>query len=48
VYGRDYAQRLEKSGLKVKADNFVGEFTDEEIERYRFDKSELIYFCRKE
>lgn len=47
VYGRDYAQRLEKSGLKVKADNFVGEFTPDEIERYRFDADELIYFCSK-
>lgn len=48
LYGRDYPQRLEKSGLKVIADDFVKHFSDEEIERYRLDKEEKIYFCTKE
>ena len=47
LYGRDYAQRLEKSGLKVTADDFVKTFSDAEIERYRLDKEEKIYFCQK-
>ncbi len=47
LYGRDYPQRLEKSGLKVKADDFVSTFSKEEIERYRLDKEEKIYFCQK-
>ena len=48
VYGNDYALRLEKSGLKVTADNFVQSFDKIEIEKYRFDKSEKIYFCEKD
>ncbi len=47
VYGNDYAQRLEKSGLKVTADDFVQSFNEIEIEKYRFDKNEKIYFCEK-
>jgi len=47
LYGRDYAQRLEKSGLKVTTDDFVKKFSDDEVERYRFDKDEMIYFCEK-
>ena len=48
LYGRDYAQRLEQSGLKVIEDKFVESFSNEEINKYRFDKSEIIYLCKKE
>ena len=47
LYGRDYPERLERSGLKVTADDFVSTFSNEEIERYRLDKDEKIYFCQK-
>ncbi len=47
-YGKDYPQRLRKAGFKVIEDNFVSTFSEQEIERYRFDKNELIYFCVKE
>lgn len=47
LYGRDYAQRLEKSGLKVTADDFVQSFDKAEREKYRFDENEMIYFCEK-
>ncbi|MCF6246339.1 MAG: methyltransferase domain-containing protein [Desulfobacula sp.] len=47
LYGRDYPERLQKSGLIVKADDFVNTFSKEEIERYRLDKEEKIYFCQK-
>ncbi len=47
VYGRDYAERLKKSGLYVVEDNFVNTFSKEDIEKYRFDKNEIIYFCKK-
>ncbi|MBN1250805.1 MAG: class I SAM-dependent methyltransferase [Bacteroidales bacterium] len=46
-YGKDYSQRLERSGLKVTEVNFIDSFTEEQIERYRFDKSEIIYLCKK-
>jgi len=48
LYGRDYPKRLEKSGLKVIPDKLVTEIGEELAERYRLDKSELLYFCKKE
>lgn len=48
VYGRDYPQRLEKSGLKVIPDNLIQEIGPELTERYRLDKTELLYYCMKE
>jgi SAM-dependent methyltransferase len=48
LYGRDYPQRLEKSGLKVLPDDMVKEIGDELAERYRLDKTELLYYCVKE
>ncbi|MDF1549360.1 MAG: methyltransferase domain-containing protein, partial [Bacteroidales bacterium] len=48
VYGRDYPQRLEKSGLKVIPDNLIQEIGPELTERFRLDKTELLYYCMKE
>ena len=48
LYGKDYPQRLEKSGLKVFPDKLVEEIGDELAERYRLDKKEYLYLCRKE
>lgn len=48
LYGNDYPKRLEKSGLKVYPQNMVEEIGEELTERYRLDKSELLYFCKKE
>lgn len=47
VYGTDYKQRLLAAGFEVIEDDFVNDFSDEEIERYRLDKSEFIYHCYK-
>jgi len=46
-YGADYPQRLRKAGFDVTEDDFVNSFSEEEKEKYRFDKNEIIYFCRK-
>ncbi len=46
-YGKDYPERLRQAGFKVKEDNFVSSFTEKEQEKYRFDKNEIIYFCKK-
>jgi SAM-dependent methyltransferase len=48
LYGRDYAQRLEKSGLKVIPDRLVMEMDIKLADRYRLDKTELLYYCVKE
>ncbi|NPA68756.1 MAG: methyltransferase domain-containing protein [Chlorobi bacterium] len=47
LYGKDYPQRLRKAGFEVTEDDFVNSFSPEEQERYRFDKNEIIYFCKK-
>ncbi len=47
-YGLDYPERLRQAGFKVLEEKFVETFSDEEIERYRFDKNEIIYLCVKE
>jgi SAM-dependent methyltransferase len=46
-YGKDYKHRLTQSGFKVKEDDFVKRFSDEELFKYGLDKNELIYFCEK-
>jgi len=48
MYGRDYAKRLEKSGLKVMPSNLVAEIDPALADRYRLDKTELLYYCVKE
>ena len=47
MYGRDYAKRLEKSGLKVMPSNLVNEMDQNLANRYRLDKTELLYYCVK-
>jgi SAM-dependent methyltransferase len=47
LYGKDYATRLEKSGLKVFPDKLVEEIGEELVDKYKLDKSELLYFCKK-
>ncbi len=46
-YGADYPQRLRKAGFNVTEDDFVNSFSEDEKEKYRFDKNEIIYLCRK-
>ncbi len=46
-YGKDYPQRLRKAGFEVVEDFFVNSFSEEEQERYRFDKNEIICLCKK-
>lgn len=46
-YGRDYKHRLESAGLRVTEDKYVNTFSPDEIVRYGFQTSELIYYCTK-
>jgi SAM-dependent methyltransferase len=47
IYGRDYKNRLEDAGFKVKVDDYIKTFTEEEIRRNSFMQGEEIYFCTK-
>ncbi len=44
VHGKDYGKRLAEAGFEVVEDHFVKTFSQEEINRYRLDKNEIIYF----
>ena len=47
VYGRDYTDRLEKSGFAVRVDGYVKELGDDLVRKYGLDRTEEIYFCTK-
>jgi SAM-dependent methyltransferase len=47
LYGRDYPERLRKSGFEVIEEDYVKHFSDAEIERYRLDREEILYICVK-
>ncbi len=47
LYGKDYPERLRKAGFEVEENEFIHSFTPEETEKYRFDKNEIIYVCKK-
>ncbi len=46
-HGLDYPERLEKSGFVVDRLNFVNTYSEEEIERMRLPKTEILYIARK-
>ncbi len=47
VYGMDYFEKLKKVGFEVDAVDYTAQLSDEEIERYRLPKGELVPVCRK-
>lgn len=47
LFGLDYADKLRQAGFKVTADRYIDTFSAAEIDRYRLDHSEVIYFCEK-
>lgn len=47
VYGKDYKDRLEKTGFIVKVDEYVKELGEDMIKKYGLIKDEEIYFCSK-
>ena len=46
-YGQDYKDRLASVGFHVDENPYVRRFSDAEISRYGFKRSELIYRCFK-
>jgi len=47
IYGKDYFERLEKSGFKVEKNFYSKNFSDKEIYKYGINKNEIIPICRK-
>lgn len=46
-YGKDYARRLSKSGLKVEENLFVKTLKPETIVKYALPENEIIFYCTK-
>ena len=46
-FGRDYAERLRKSGLKIEENEFVKEINSELIKKHALPRDEIIFICRK-
>ncbi|MBX2967101.1 MAG: class I SAM-dependent methyltransferase [Cyclobacteriaceae bacterium] len=42
-YGKDYVERINRSGLQAVADMFVQELMPETVERFKLPKDEVIY-----
>lgn len=47
VYGMDYFEKLGSVGFKVEAVDYTATLSEEEIEKYRLPKGELIPVCKK-
>jgi len=47
IYGMDYFKKLATIGFEVAAVDYTSNFTEEEIEKYRLPKGELIPVCKK-
>ncbi len=42
-YGKDYARRIERAGLKAVEDRFVFELGEEKVKRFGLARSEVIF-----
>lgn len=47
LFGRDYGKQLASVGFRVKEEDYMQEFTEEERKRYAFPAQEIIYYCEK-
>ena len=47
VYGMDYFDKLAEIGFKVEALNYSAKLSEEEINKYRLAKGELLPVCKK-
>ena len=47
IYGKDYKKRLEDSGFTVRVENYIQNFTEEEVFKNGFMMGEEIYICTK-
>ncbi len=46
-FGKDYAERLRKSGLAIEENKFVKELDQETVKRYALAPDETIFVCKK-
>lgn len=46
-FGKDYAERLRKSGLNIEENQFVKQIGSDLIKKYALAENEVIFVCRK-
>ena len=46
-FGKDYAQRIEQSGMTAEANNFASTFTADQAKHYGIMSDEILYIGRK-
>ncbi len=46
-FGKDYAERLRNSGLRIEENTFVKELPGERVQRFSLAPDEIIFVCRK-
>lgn len=46
-FGKDYAERLRKSGLRIEENEYVKQIGSDLIKKYALPKDEVIFVCRK-
>jgi SAM-dependent methyltransferase len=46
-FGKDYAERLRRSGLKIEENQFVKQLETENVKKYALAEDEVIFLCRK-
>lgn len=47
VYGMDYFEKLKSIGFNIEAVDYTAQFSEEEINKYRLPKGELLPLCKK-
>jgi len=47
IYGQDYKKRLESVGFKVNLYDIKKDLSIQDIKRFGFNESEILYLCRK-
>ena len=46
-FGKDYADRLRKSGLAIEENQFVMEISPENVKRFALAPDEILFVCKK-
>jgi ubiquinone/menaquinone biosynthesis C-methylase UbiE len=46
-HGKDYGKRIARAGFDVEELNYIDEFNEDQIEKMRLPKNEILYIARK-
>lgn len=46
-FGKDYAERLRRSGLRIEENQFVKELSEEKVSHFALPSQEIIFVCKK-